>query len=136
MRIKPKQYAVSLYEATKNLAPAEIRPALINFVKILVKNNSLKDAAQIINHFLKYSNQKEGVIDLKIKTAHQIKDELVREICQIVPNFLDRKAAKINVKKEIDETLLGGFVLECEDMVFDGSLKNRIKILKNNLLNK
>ena len=134
MKIKPKQYAISLYEAVKNLSSGEAKPVLANFVKILVKNNALKMAPQIIEYFSNYANRMEGIVDLKIKTALPAEEKLINEIKESAPELLGRKFKKINVQKEVDPKLLGGFILLCEDMVFDASVKNRLQILKNNLV--
>jgi len=136
MKIKPKQYAISLYEAVKNISSGETKSVLSNFVKVLAKNNALKMAPQIIEYFLNYANRMEGIADLKIKTALPAEEKMIEEIKKFAPDLLGKKFKKINVQKEVDSKLLGGFVFEYEDMVFDASVKNKLKILKNNLLTK
>jgi F-type H+-transporting ATPase subunit delta len=136
MKIKPKQYAISLYEATKGLSEDKTRIVLVNFVKILARNNALRMAPAIVDYFVKYANRAEGIVDLKIRTAHPIKEDIVEILKKEAPSLLDKKFKKANIQKEIDANLIGGFVLESEDAVFDASVKNKFKILKNILFNK
>jgi len=133
MKIKPKQYAIALYEAAKDTPKEKIRAVLANFVKILAKNNALRMAPQIIEHFSKYANRVEEIADLKISSAEPIKENLLEEIKKAAPALLGKKLKKINVRQEIDPALLGGFVLEAEDTVFDASVKNKFRLLKNHL---
>jgi F-type H+-transporting ATPase subunit delta len=133
MKIKPKQYAIALYEAVKDAPKEKVREILENFIKMLVKNNALRFAPQIIDYFIKYANQTLEIGNLKIKSAEPFKDEIVKKLEKAAPAILRKQFKKINVTEEIDPSLIGGFVLESEDIVFDNSLKNKFKILKNYL---
>lgn len=134
MRTKPKQYAVALFEAVKGLSDDKARVVLANFVKILIKNNALRMSPQIMESFVKYANREEGTIEVKISTPNQIKEDMVEFFKKEAPNLLGKKSKKVNIKKEVVPDLLGGFVLECEDMVFDASIKNKLKLLKNSVI--
>lgn len=134
MKIKPKQYAISLYEAIKDAPPSKIKIIAENFVKILVKNNALRMTPQIISYFQKYANKVEGIVDLKIKTVEPLKIENLEWLKKMVPALLKREIKKINIQQEIDPSLIGGFILEYDDLVFDASLKNKFNILRNNLI--
>jgi len=90
-------------------------------------------APQIISYFHKYANNVEGVVDLKVKTTESLRGENLSRLKNLVPSFLKREIKKINIQQEVDSNLIGGFVLECDDSVFDASIKNRFKILKDNL---
>jgi F-type H+-transporting ATPase subunit delta len=136
MKIKPKQYAISLYEATKGLSDEKAKAVLGNFVKLLSKNNALRFAPQIIDNFIRYANREEGIVDLKIRSAHPMKEDLIEILKKEAPGLLEITFKTANIRKEINSDLIGGFILECEDAVFDASLKNKFKILKNNLLTK
>ncbi|MFA5128645.1 MAG: ATP synthase F1 subunit delta [Patescibacteria group bacterium] len=133
MKIKPKQYAIALYEAVKDAPKEKVRSILGNFIKTLAKNNAFRFAPQIIEYFIKYANHAEGIVDLKIKSAEPIKEDLMEKIKQSAPTILKKSFKKINITKEVDPSLIGGFILEAEDMVFDSSLKNKFRILKNHL---
>ncbi|MBU1146538.1 ATP synthase F1 subunit delta [Patescibacteria group bacterium] len=134
MKIKPKQYAVALYEAVKDAPKEKVRGILDNFVKTLVKNNALRFAPQIIDYFVKYANRTEGIADLKIKSAEPIKDELIERIKKAAPEILGKDFKKINIQQEVKQGLMGGFVLECDDIIFDASIKNKFQTL-NKILN-
>ncbi len=134
MKIKPKQYAIALYGAVKDAPKEKVRGILNNFVKTLAKNNALRFAPQIINYFTKYANHAEGIADLKIKTAEPIGEGLIQKIKKAAPDILGKDFKKINITEEIDKSLIGGFILECDDAVFNASIKNKFQTL-NKILN-
>jgi ATP synthase F1 delta subunit len=129
MKIKPKQYAIALYEAVKDAPKEKVRDILNNFVKVLEKNNGLRFAPKIIEYFSNYANRMEGTGDLKIKTAEPVGENLIQKIKKAAPIFLKKEFKKINVREEVDPELMGGFILEIDDMVFDASVKNKFKTL-------
>jgi F-type H+-transporting ATPase subunit delta len=133
MRIKPKQYAISLYEAVRDVPSSEVKVVIENFVKLLVKNNAFKMAPQILSYLKSHVNKMEGIADLKVKTAEPLGEENLSRLKKIIPTLLKREIKTINVQQEINPNLIGGFILECDDLVFDASIKNKFNVLKNNL---
>jgi len=131
MKIKPKQYAISLYEAVKNVQPSEVGIIIGNFIELLVKNNALKMSPQIFDYLQKHINKIEGIVNLKIKTIEQLSEENLSRLKSLVPLLVGKEVKKINIQQEIDSSLIGGFVLECDDLVFDASIKNKFNILRN-----
>jgi F-type H+-transporting ATPase subunit delta len=93
-------------------------------------------APSIIDYFSRYANNAEGIVNLKIKTAHPIKEDLAEIIKKEAPGLLNKKFKRANVIKETDSSLIGGFILESDDSVFDASVKNKLIILKNILFTK
>ncbi|MFA6594660.1 MAG: ATP synthase F1 subunit delta [Candidatus Buchananbacteria bacterium] len=133
MKIKPKQYAIALYEVIKDAPKEKVRDILSNFVKTLEKNNALRFAPQIIEYFIKYASRAEGIADLKITSTESIKEDLIEKIKKVAPDILGKSFKKINIQQGINPELMGGFVLECDDAIFDASIKNKFRILKNHL---
>ncbi len=129
MKIKSKQYAISLYEAVKDVPPSRVKIVIENFVKLLVKNNALKVAPQILDYFKNYAEKIEGVVDLKLKIIEPLGRENISRLEKIVPLLFKREIKKVNLQQEVDPNLIGGFVLECDDLVFDASVKNKFKTL-------
>lgn len=133
MKIKPKQYAIAFYEAVKDLPKPKAEEFSKKFVKLLAADNALGMSGRILQYLTEYANSQEEAVDLKIKTAQPIKEESAETIRKEAPRLLGKQFKKANIMKELDPALIGGFVLECGDTVFDASLKNRLRILRNNL---
>ena len=133
MKIKPKQYAIALYEVIKDAPREKVRDISNNFIKTLEKNNALRFAPQIIEYFIKYANRAEEIADLKITSAEPIKADLIEKIKKVAPAILGKSFKKINIQQGTSPELIGGFVLECDDAIFDASIRNKFRILKNHL---
>lgn len=118
-----KFYAKILLETIKDLKPNQIKTAIKNFTTFLIKENKVKKTDQIIAEFEKYAKASEGIQEVKItlakksdlKTIEKIKNSLV---------------GRIEEKIIIDESILGGFILQTDDKIIDASLKTQLLNLK------
>lgn len=133
MKITPKQYAISLYQTVRYLPKDKLIIVIKNFVKLLIKKNVLKLAPKIIDLFLQYAKRAEGVVDLKVRSVKPLDAGMISKIKKMVQPLLKREIKKIEITEETDPSLIGGVVLKCDDLVFDGSIKKKFEILKNNL---
>lgn len=127
-KIIPKQYAVLLYEITKDLRKTEVKEKISKFVRFLVKNNHLSLVEKIIEEFKTYTKKQEGVQEVELVSARPIGIKIRQRLI----NILNRKN-KIELKEKIDPGLLGGMVIKIGDTMIDGSIRRRLNILSDKL---
>jgi F-type H+-transporting ATPase subunit delta len=112
----------------EDLFKGKISDLTYNFVKLLIKRNREELISYIFEDFLELKNEKEGVIDVAIKTVVKLNkneeskfkkkiDDYTNLIC--VPSF------------QLDEDLIGGFTLQIKDTILDASIQRQLQLLKN-----
>ena len=127
MKITPKQYAVSLYDSTKDVDDTLLGKRISNFVNILKKNNDLSLAGKIIEHYYKYRREQKNISKVEI-TSHDKLDS------ETIDNIIKKFNKQIDVEEKIDKTLLGGIIIKIDDnTLIDGSVKRKLATLKKNL---
>jgi len=128
MKISVQQYARSLYDSVIDKSEKEVKLVLKNFVAILGRNRELNKAEEIIRAFNEIWNKEHGEVVATLTSAR----ELGPTAREIVTNYLKEKtsAKKISLTEELDQKLLGGFVLKYDSKVLDGSLKTSLEQLK------
>jgi F-type H+-transporting ATPase subunit delta len=128
MKISVQQYARSLYDSVIDKSEKELKLALKNFVAILGRNRELNKAEEIIRTFNEVWEKEHGEVVATLTSAR----ELGPTAREIVTNYLKEKtsAKKISLTEELDQKLLGGFVLKYDSKVLDGSLKTSLEQLK------
>ena len=128
MKITPKQYAVSLYETTKNVDNFKINKRIENFVDILKKNNDLSLSGKIINEYNKYHRNLRGISKIEITSSDKLDSKILNKIIQKFKN-------QIEVEEKIDASLIGGIVVKIDnDILIDGSVKRKLEDLKKELV--
>ena len=123
----PKDYAIALYEATKDLQGAELGKTLQGFVALLAKKNLLSQAEKIIAAFIAHAQQQECVQEIDITTARTVEIKLLEAIQSAF-------GKNVNAHMAVDESLIGGFVVKTKDTIFDASLKTQIARLNQSLI--
>lgn len=133
MKVNNTQYAEALYEATKGKSQNEIDSSVANFVKILEKNNQLKNVGNIINKFSEIWNKKEGVVEAEVITKEMIKKETSDKVEKFIKDKY--KTEKVLIVNKIDKNIMGGIVIRVGDEMMDTSISGQLARLKNKLAN-
>ena len=116
-------------EITKQIFKGKLSNITIEFIDILMRKNRERYLPEIIDSFISQYNQHKNITVVKITTAQAISLELQNEILDRL-----RKQARlkdIELTEAIDESLIGGYVLQWEDKLIDTSISRGLAILKD-----
>ena len=128
MKITPKQYAISLYETTKNVDKFRAGERIKNFVNILKKNNDLSLANKIKDEYNKYYRNQKNISKIEIASNAKLSSETLNKIIQKFKN-------QIEVEEKIDKSLIDGVVIKInDDVLIDGSVKRKLDNLRKELV--
>jgi len=129
MKFTAKQYAQALLEAIE--ATKEHDQILDNFVKVLAENNDLRMFEEIAEEFHKQDLNRKGIKQVEVTSAAPInkenEHEIIKELNKIVKGDLE-------IKKKVDENLIGGVIIQAEDQMIDASIKSNLEQLKKDLI--
>ncbi|WP_300080574.1 F0F1 ATP synthase subunit delta [uncultured Thomasclavelia sp.] len=106
---------------------------IVNFLKLLVKKRRIRYLQEIIKEFKKLCNDYFGIEEGILYTAFDISPESLKQVEQAVGKATN-KTIKLKVVK--DPALIGGIKVEVNNRVFDGTIKNKVSLLKKELLRK
>lgn len=129
-RIQPKQYAVALHQAIFESAPTDQDKILDNFVGILKENGDLSKLDEIEQDFFAYEQQVKHIQVANVISARELTKE---EEAKIIKELNEYVGTKVELKKQVDEGLVGGVVIKIGDELIDGSLRRSLKDLKERL---
>lgn len=132
MKATPIQYAMSLYEVTKDKNHPEIDERVSNLVKILEKNGQLKLAPKIIEKFNEIYNQENGIVEAETVSREKLTGQLSRKIIDFIKEKYEAK--KVFLNSRIDERIKGGIIIKIGYEKIDGSIEGRLKELRNKLI--
>ena len=128
MKTSPKQYAISLYEATKSASKEEAPELVANFIKLLRINNDFSKVNRIVEEYHVYYRKQKGIAKLKVSSSEKLGSATVNGI---VKHF-DKQ---VELEEAIDENLLGGITLEIDDnILIDGSVKKKLETLRESII--
>ncbi|MCX7876009.1 MAG: ATP synthase F1 subunit delta [Melioribacteraceae bacterium] len=98
-----------------------------NFIDFVILKNREDILIEIFKEFLVLCDKKDGVLRAKVKTAVEVEDTIKNKIKE----KLELKTQqKVFANYTIDKNLIGGFIVEIGDQVFDASIKHQLKLLR------
>lgn len=133
MRINNTQYANALYESAKGKSQSEVNVLVANFVKILAKNNQIKNINNILVKFKEIWNKKEGIIEAEVVSREKLTSGTRSEIEKYIGKKYE--AERVEIIEKVDSSIKGGIIVRVGDEVMDGSISKQLRNLKKSLTN-
>jgi F-type H+-transporting ATPase subunit delta len=112
------------------IARTKVRPTTANFLKILLKNQRLAELPQVTAKLSQVLDERAGVISAQVVSARPVSAENRIALEQKLGEMTGKKA---RLSFEIDESLLGGIVTRIGSTIYDGSVRNQLRRLREEL---
>ena len=106
---------------------------VLNFLKLLVQSRRIRYIDDIVKSYINLSNQYLGIEEGMIYTPYELTDQQIQDIEKAISQ---KENKKVTLKVSIDPSLLGGIKVQIANRIYDGTIKNKVEMLKNELLRK
>ncbi len=105
----------------------------LNFLKLLVKKRRIRYIKPIVKAFIVLSNKELGIEEGLIFSPYELNEHQVKDIEKAISKK-EKKVITLRVIKDPD--LIGGVKVQIANRVYDGSIKNKVNRLKEELIRK
>jgi F-type H+-transporting ATPase subunit delta len=120
--VEPSQ----LVELIAGIGGARIDDSQRRFLAVLAENGRLNLLPEIAQLFEKLRADYERVLDVTLTSAVELSAQQQQQFAQALRRRFDRE---IRLHTQIDTSLLGGAVVQADDLVIDGSVRGSLKQL-------
>jgi F-type H+-transporting ATPase subunit delta len=97
----------------------------------LILKNREAAIAEVITNFRKLLDDHRGIIRGEVSSVVALSDSQMKNL----KARLDRITGKnVIIIQRVDTRLLGGFVVQIEDKVYDTSLRHQLEMMRQNLV--
>ena len=103
-------------------------PLFSNLLDVLVTNKRVQLLEPIASQFIALYKAHQGIEEAIVTTAVPLTKTLEAQILTKVASLTSSK--NISIKNNIDESIIGGFVLRVGDQQYDASITNQLNTLK------
>ncbi len=116
----------------KAITEGKLNPVTDAFLNLIIQKGRESFLGEIVNAFIQQYKKHNRITDVKITTATPLDDEMKSLLNQkIAAQFPDMK---IELHTQIEEKLLGGFILEANNNIFDASIARDLYDIKKQFL--
>jgi F-type H+-transporting ATPase subunit delta len=119
-----------LREAILEVAGSGLSPEAGNLVSLLAENNRLSALPEIARLFAELQTQFQGVRQVQVSSAFEMKAEEQEALAAALKK---RLGAEVEMKVDMDPSLIGGIEIRAGDLVIDGSVRGKLHKLATEL---
>lgn len=112
------------------LARMQLKPTTNNFLQLLLTNQRLHHIDIVRTSLMRELDQRAGVVSAEVTTARTLapfeQESLLNQL-----QTATGKSVRLNFK--IDPEIIGGVVTRVGSLIYDGSIKNQLALMKQQL---
>jgi len=105
-----------------------LKPLAQGFIKLLVSKGREDSLPEIATAFVQQYKQMKNIKSVKLTTAGPVTEDLKKAIWNKIEAILP--GVQVELTEEINPELIGGFVLQMEDKLFDASVRRDLHDIK------
>ena len=128
-----KKVAVEESDKEKTIAffQDSVSPLLQNLIQVLAYNHRANLFYDVLEDCLNRLEKETNRFEVTITSSHPLTDEQKSRLLPLIEKKMSLKVR--SVKEQIDESLIGGFVIFANHKTIDVSIKQQLKVVKENL---
>ncbi len=108
-----------------------LQPLTFNFVSLLITKNREELLEQMFLEFADLLDEHRGIVRGEVYSVVPLSTAQISGL----KKYLDKSTQKnVVLSQQIDKSLLGGFVVKINDLVYDTSLRNQLSSLRERLV--
>ena len=102
----------------------------VNFIKLLAQNKRLLALPEIEVLFNYLRSEFEKIIEAQVTSASELNEQ---QITQLKEKLSAKLGRKVEISVDLNADLLGGLIIQAEDLVIDGSVRGQLAKLSDTL---
>lgn len=108
----------------------KFHPLLVQFLQLLIEKNRFRFLPDIADMFDELADAYKGVVRVKVRSYLPLSAAQEQSLQQRLSALV---SDRVSIDVEEDRTLKGGMLIRFGDTIIDGSVSNRLKILRDKL---
>jgi F-type H+-transporting ATPase subunit delta len=112
----------------REIFSAGIHPMTLAFLEVMVRKRRERYLQEVAGEFIELYDEFRNILTVKFKAPVPPDEDVTRQVTELMKRYT---GADINLRSEIDESLIGGFVLRWKDKQYDASIHRELENLRN-----
>lgn len=112
------------------LARMQLKPTTNNFLKLLLNNQRLHQIDVVRTSLMKELDERAGVVSADVTTARTL---TTTEQENLLNQLQTATGKQVRIHFKIDPEIIGGVVTRVGSLIYDGSIKNQLALMKQQL---
>jgi F-type H+-transporting ATPase subunit delta len=110
-------------DAVIALAGDDAEKVTVNFISLMFTHGRGEYLAAAARNFIDLTRRHRGIRQVTVTTAVPVDEATKKEMASLIEG---QKAGSIEFNEQVDESIIGGFILRVDDSYIDASVRNRL----------
>ena len=111
-----------------------ISATVVNFLYLLIDKNRFNILSEIQDELTKLVNKAKGIVIAEVYSTKELDSSTANMIVETLRRSVSTDDVKeIKIDQRVDPLLIGGLKVKINDLVYDGSIKERLDNIKRRL---
>ena len=119
-----KEKKLGVFKATFE---SSVQPLTIQFLSLLIEKEREDALPSVLEAFFRLQDEMLGIVHVSVQTAAELSEQ---QKAQLKQKFEVYSHKEVFIDLSLDKQLIGGFIARIGDTVFDGSVKQQLKLLR------
>ncbi len=116
-------------ELADKILKGKYDPLTMAFLRILFQKGREKYLAEIASEFIALYKKFKGISTVKLTTAAPLSEQVIKQLeAKLKSGGITSEQIEFHTK--VDPDMIGGFILEVDDLVYDASLAHKLDALR------
>ncbi len=116
----------------KAVAQDALSPLTVSFVTLLVTKTREESLPEMLKAFIAAYNDLKNIKTVKLATAVAMDDKMRQALLDKISSLMPD--ATVQLETSVDSDLIGGFVLQSGDKLFDASIRKKLHDMRTNIM--
>lgn len=119
------------HNLVERLFGGKVSPLVLNFLFVVVRKRREGHILEIFRVFQDLANEARGVVEVEIRSAIDLPEATVRNLEE---KLVGRLGKRVKFKTQVAPELIGGLVVRVGDTLMDGSIRSRLRRMRDRLI--
>lgn len=102
----------------------------LRFFRLITEKRRESHIRMMVKNFIRFYRKEAGIMEATLITATEVSDETARQISQDLEKTYQ---TRVELQKQTDDRLIGGFVLRIDDQQLDASMAEQLRKVREGL---
>jgi F-type H+-transporting ATPase subunit delta len=117
-------------EVLHNLLGRDLHNLTMSMIDLVVKNGREAYIPAIARVFIHDTKKHDGITETILTTAVKVDSGIKKQVTDMIAAIFK---TRVDLKENIDNSIIGGFILKIEDDYIDASVRNKLRKIRKEL---
>lgn len=118
-------------DLAQKLFTGKVSPLVMNFLLVVIRKRREMFFPQMYRSFLDLANEARGIVEVEVRSAVPLPEELAQTL---EAKLVARLGKRVKFQTQVAPELIGGLVVRVGDELMDGSVRTRLRRMRDRLV--